>query len=550
MKKMKILATFLVAILLITAMPTSIVQAETTTSASLIVSNDPASSGLSIKDKTYNLYEIFSATTVVSSDDGEDDNIEYTLNTVYYGFFNEILSSSYDETDDGTFTHEATAYIDGLETTEELQAFVTSLRDYIVDEENSITFDYSTSKYYISSDVEYVTAEGVELGYYLVLDTDALSDTGTTVTVTNGSLANIPGRAGDGSVTADVTISLKGSQPTLEKEIYHNDLDDWDDVADYSIGDTVEFLITATIPSDVSAYTDYTYTITDNLSEGLTYDSGSLKVYTSSTLDENSEVKTYYSLHTNSSDYTFRLDFEMMNIKKDFPSGEVMYIYYTATVTEDAAIYGDGYEQNTAKLEYSNNPYDSTSTGTVDDTVYGYTFALDVIKTAGDGTTPLSGAKFALYEVTTSDAGEKRTQIYLASNGADGDVDVYYVSNGDTSSGGGVIITSSYGTFTIEGLDDAKNYVLVETEAPERYNAAAEISFTISATYEKDSSSGVMIPTVSATNVGDGLSITVINTSASLLPSTGGIGTTIVMMGGGSLMLLACVLLVFKKKRA
>lgn len=96
-------------------------------------------------------------------------------------------------------------------------------------------------------------------GYYLVVD--ATENNG--VDKANSALIlNVSG-------TTDVTP--KRTKPTLTKQIKHNESDTWGDVGDNAIGDDVEFKITTTIPSDVSAYDKYTYTVRDQLSEGFTF---------------------------------------------------------------------------------------------------------------------------------------------------------------------------------------------------------------------------------------------------------------------------------------
>ncbi|MFI3206664.1 MAG: isopeptide-forming domain-containing fimbrial protein, partial [Clostridia bacterium] len=431
-----------------------------------------------------------------------------------------------------------------------------------------------SSSYSITgSSSETLTAVDVDLGYYVVFDSLAIDgEVSETDAVTNGSLVTIPGRATDGSLTDDVTISLKGNMPEIEKEIWHNDLTNvsgdnsptlgttgsWDEVADYQIGDTVEFRLTVTIPSDLKAYDDYDYTIIDTLSDGLEFNND-IKIYVDSELitqvDGQLHKTTYGDLTDESSenDYTFKMDFDMINIKEGYPSQKVFYVYYTATVLEDTNIYTD-YEQNNAVLEFSNNPYDSTSYGKSEDDVYGYTFEIDITKTKGDGVTALADATFALYETTTVDNILTYHQIYLAkSTDNDLEVDTFYPSTGSASDTegnyAGVITTGDTGKFAITGLDDATEYVLVELDAPEGFNIADPVMINIKATYA-DNDKGIPTPSLTVSGSTDSLDITIINTSANLLPETGGIGTTVFTITGIVIMLgaLAILFLIKTKK--
>src|SRR5699024_849816 len=70
-------------------------------------------------------------------------------------------------------------------------------------------------------------------------------------------------------------------------------------------------------------------------------------------------------------------------------------VEYEATLL-DAANIGQNGNDNTAHLEFSNDPYDAESTSdTVEDTVTVFTYQLQVDKTDSSGT-PLSGANFTL----------------------------------------------------------------------------------------------------------------------------------------------------------
>lgn len=591
MKKTKILANLLVLIVLISTITATLASADdvstVSTSANLIVENTISSTGITLKDKTYNLYQVFSAVVTETATEDDEEAIEYTVNVNFVEFFEQQTGVSYPDSDDydsetgfnedgvsydnavAAFNYAATEYVNTFSsklegTTETEEALVSLLREYIIEQDLAAT--QTTAHYTLSgNDYETLTAVDVELGYYVIFDSLAISgEVGETDAVTNGSLATIPGRGSDGEIDNDVTIQLKGSAPQIDKDIWHNDIANangdnspasgtsgsWDDVADYEIGDTVEFRLTVDIPSDVSAYTDYVYTITDTLSDGLSFNND-ITIYTDAALN-NSVTGNLHTISYPSSedDFTFQLSLDIMGIKNSDPTVEVLYIYYTADVTEDANLYTD-YEQNEVELVFSNNPYDDESFGKDSDIVYGYTFEIDVFKTKGDGITALEDAKFALYEVIVSTDGTTHyEQIYLAQDTEDAlEVPTYYPSVGTASDIAGIIITDENGKFNIVGLDDAKTYALVEIEAPAGYNIADPVLFKIQADYTT-TTTGIPTPTLTVTGNTTSLDITVINTSASLLPETGGIGTTVFMVAGGSMMVVALALLVIRRKRA
>ena len=95
----------------------------------------------------------------------------------------------------------------------------------------------------------------------------------------------------------------------------------------------------------------------------------------------------------------------------------------------------------------------------------------------------------------------------------------------------------------------------METTVPSGYNKAADITFTIECAEptEVKSASDKAVWSTSSDKIdtdGSEFTGTVENKTGTLLPETGGIGTTIFYVVGGLLMLAAFVLLVSKKRMA
>lgn len=558
MRRTKLTASLLAIMMLVMSM-SSLVSATTMTSTGnqVIITNIQANTGVSIASKVFNLYRVFDV-EVIQEDDADGDSLEYTVNSEFEAFFDKVITPKADysvtlseEVIQSAYDYAAYEYIDSCEDPQDVVAL---LRAYVLSDEFKGSLITSTSSYQ-STDVsgtmvQSVYSGSVADGYYLIIDSEATDDDSGLVPA--GSLVTVPGRGTDGHLDEDVTIAMKGSMPTIEKEVFHDDAGVWDSVADYQIGDTVEYQITATVPEDLSGYTDdneYTYIITDILSSGIDLNDDSFKITTST----GTEVKGYHEMTisypddgTGTTKIVFEFDMLAISALEAFKTDSTFSIYYTGVVTEDAQIATD-YESNEVTLEYSNDPY-SDSTTTITDKVYTYTFDLSILKTAGDGTTALKDAKFALYSVGSDGV---VTQVYLENESGTTN---YYPATGSASdvSGtyAGIITTDSTGEFTISGLNDGFEYILKEIEAPEGYNVAAPIYFEITAVYTEVDG---ITPSLS-TSVTGGLSITtsgldgkVINTSASLLPETGGMGTTLFMIIGATMMFGAAVILVVKR---
>lgn len=364
-------------------------------------------------------------------------------------------------------------------------------------------------------------------GYYLIKDKDNTvpgADTYTTYIV---------------QVVGDVTITPKSNVPSFEKKVKDtNDTtgatSDWQDSADYDIGDEVPFKLEGTVASNYADYKTYYFAFHDQAEDGLTFNKDSVKVYVDTT-----EINTGYKVVTSTTDGdTFDVVFDNLKNIADVKANSKITVEYTATLNEKALLGNQG-NVNTAHLEFSNNPNKVHSgsgkpeTGnTPDDSVIVFTYQVVVNKTKANGDA-LSGAEFTLEKVL-----EDGTQKTVA-----------VVKNADGT------------TFTFKGLDDG-DYILTETVTPATYNTIEPIKFTVTADHKitwngeardailtslsGNTASGKITFTASADK--SELTTDVVNQSGATLPGTGGIGTTIFYVIGGLLMAAAAVLLITKKR--
>jgi fimbrial isopeptide formation D2 family protein/LPXTG-motif cell wall-anchored protein len=309
-----------------------------------------------------------------------------------------------------------------------------------------------------------------------------------------------------------------------------------------AIGDTAYFKINAYAPKYAGDKLVAAYTFTDTLADGFTYNDD-LKV----TLNGN-ELTSGYTVNANGQTITIVVNAGSID---NYPVEAHLSITYSATVDEDAVydnantvsmnwtVYpnGDNGDPDPSKPPYDpNDPTDPENPGKdptdpskpTDSKTDTYVFGFNVQKykeEAKEGN-ELTGAKFKLYDAAT-DGNE--IPVVKVSDG------VYRVA---VEGEAGVEIEA--GAAKIFGLD-AKTYYLEETEAPEGYNILTERkpveikADTETVDYVDDN--GILNSTID-----------VINNAGTLLPSTGGMGTTLFYVIGGLLVVAAAVLLITKKR--
>lgn len=398
---------------------------------------------------------------------------------------------------------------------------------------------------------------GLADGYYLIKD------------VTNLDGKDDANSAWIIQVAGTVTnLAIKNAKPSVDKQIHDEPADaetghtdtGWGESADHAINESFQFKLTATIPadSDLTAYETYKLMFTDTMSAGVTFES-----IESVTVGGTAIATTAYTANKVGSSpaaapangdagisWTLSIDdiIPLIPTGKTLGSDEIVVeVIYNAHLNENAIIStasGNDLEvnNNKVKLTYSNNP-DNTGAGTSktgetpEDFAWCFTYEVDNTKykvSAADGN-ELPGAGFTLY----SDS-EKTTAIKLIDN-SDG---TYTVADQNATSGTITQMTSNAdGIFNIKGLD-AGTYYLSETLVPTDYNAAADITITITATHVENSGGTAANLTLG----GDNRANQVVDTKNNSLPSTGGMGTTLFILGGGVTAACVGIYLVSKKR--
>lgn len=413
--------------------------------------------------------------------------------------------------------------------------------------------------------------EGLPAGYYLVKDSLQADDNQTGQVLSDYIV----------QVLGNVTMDPKDSGiPTLEKKVaerskYQKDEGYgmyYNDVADWNIGDSVPFKLIASIPDNIESYDEYKFVFHDTLSNAFTLNQDSIKVFVAETTAANVEQfepqdADLYQVAVDGQSFTLTIpDINPLDAHGN-PANYVI-ITYSATLNENADIGLNGNE-NTAYLEFSNDPNGDGLGRTTEDTVIVFTYGLDGTKVDGKTQAALQNAKFVLLNGAKTEAamvenGKVKGWVKVATEAAAGDVQMpgtyeeWVERYGDQN----VILTSAAdGTFKIAGLDDG-TYFLREIQAPNGYNLLEEdVQLVITATTANGQAwnSGIAADALRGLTiaVNDGepqpgntetgvVNVTVENNQGATLPETGGMGTTLFYIIGGLLVVGAGILLVVR----
>lgn len=324
-----------------------------------------------------------------------------------------------------------------------------------------------------------------------------------------------------------VTIQEKNGVPSVEKKVQEDSTSVWGDNNTADIGQTVNFQTTITAQSGAQ-----NYVLHDKMDAELTFGINSVQVKLKKNGEEtDNEVETSkYEVKNSgledSNPCTFHVEF-----KKEFcdtlKADDKIIVTYSATLDDDAV----------PKTEYKNETW--LKYGDNNETNHGVTktktFELPVFKYTKDGTDEkaLAGATFTL---SKNQNGTDPINLVKTSaeNAAEG---TYRVARtGET--GVTTVTTPSSGKFTIKGLD-ADTYYLTETKQPDGYN---KLSAPIKVVIAENGNITIGTDTTVVTEV------KVLNNTGTILPSTGGNGTSLIYFLGAVLALVSGVVLITKQR--
>lgn len=540
-----------------------------------------------VAGKTLDLYQIFTATK-------NGDNVAYTLNSAYEGFFQSKISGASKLTGEA-LSEKAYDYVktqvgpDGSNGA----AFAKDIMGWILGNTATVEATHTT----VTTTDTTTVINNLDYGYYVVYPLGATDTSAAPGEQDYTSVASLV------SVTGDAIVNMKSNYPTVDKKIipaqsgsgitvgaivdgswegkHQLELDDENDpedtiaphgaadekkAGDFGIGDTITYQLTSKVP-DMTGYNSYTFKFSDTLSKGLDLKEVlSVKVGNTTLKAGKTGTNTYALTYDETSrNLTVTLN-DFYNSYKNH-TGETITVVYTATLNKDAVI-GMNPNTNKAVVEYSNNPT-TGGTGTSEPSIVDvHTFDFTIYKyylkdqNNKEDKTALANAEFELYKAnTTGDAADTNAKINIVDEGKG----VYRQATADEAKVTGFtsakIVSDADGKVLVKGLV-AGTYYLRETKAPEGYNKLlSDIKVEIKANYDETTGkltsysvdytyNGTKTPGNAITSKDNSPEVPVENKTGAQLPSTGSKGALMVTLAGIVLFGALTASKAFGKKKA
>ena len=302
------------------------------------------------------------------------------------------------------------------------------------------------------------------------------------------------------------------------------------DTGTVQIGDTVSFSITFTATNYVTSNTTdgnqivtatiepvTQYTVTDTM-DGYTYVPNTLKVIVGGT--EVTGITPTVVNETDSADGSLTFDIPWTDT-----NGTLYNYSEPVTITYDATVNGFGYLDSyflnhVNEVTVTNNTGKETLSGSSSSV---RSYPLIITKRADTETgTLLTGAQFELYR-----DGET-TALYVLKIDETPETIIYRIAFSDEDGAAQTIDMTYHSSARIEGLRGDDGYSIKEIKAPDGYNKLDD-------------------PQTFVQNRGESRQ-TVVTLSGPVLPSTGGMGTTLFYILGGLMVVVALVVLVTNKR--
>lgn len=318
-------------------------------------------------------------------------------------------------------------------------------------------------------------------GYYLI---DVTSNNGYSYSPMvvfvryDGANTAVAYGTADGTTSGDTKEGITEIQAkradaiTIEKKVKRNNGTGWHDTKAVQTGDEVTFRVALTYPT-YEENVDPHATLHDTLTNLKVSDVSAIALYADEDLttiipdglvSDSTTVDTYDD-QKNTQSIEALIDWD--KVRAAVTTGNKVYIGYTATVMQQAAITGEAC--NEAYVTYLTSASSAvTPAQTPTDETNLYSFQFDLKKVKADGAAALAGAQFKVYTKGTSDSGTETLLNFVK-------VDDGYVLVSAANDGTTTVLDASFGDSANElklyGLDPFQYYYVEEVTTPKGYAA-------------------------------------------------------------------------------
>lgn len=490
MKLIKKIAAIMFAFIMVFTLSSNVNAEETKGTGKIIINQ-------AVDKAEYKIYKLLT----LESCDKINNIYSYKIDSKWVNFFEQKdIKNTYVATENGYVTK----WIgDGTENETRMQEFTKKALEYAKNPANGITATNTKN-----AEGDSVTFDNLGLGYYLV---DSSSGALCGLTTTDN----------------EIIIKEKNKAPTVKKEgKFDTDANYKSNSLYAEILENINFKISFTVTKGVE-----NYVLHDIAENGISIKLDTIKV----AVNGKDKAKNEYTLTRNPNDKcTFDIDFK--NILKEDDQVSVTYDGY---LNSDAKIFDLSQADTTGNVNKTYLTYGHSNKSN-ESKLNIYTYSMPVFKYTSETDTTEKGLGDVEFKLSKDKNGENSLSFLKGNSKTDDSgntIDVYTLVSENTEGSTQVIKTSKSGYFTLNGLHG--DYYLTETKALPGYNS-------LDKPIRVKVGDGGLINVDSETK--SSLIVKVLNNKGSLLPSTGGMGTTLIYLIGAALVLGSGIVLANKKR--
>ncbi len=275
-------------------------------------------------------------------------------------------------------------------------------------------------------------------------------------------------------------VTVYNYAPDVDKDVKDRVKGEYQQGADYAVGDTIEYKVKVVIPANIGKLKNFFLTDTPT---NLTDKTDSIKFYSDANCTT-AITSTDILIGTDGiAAYEtdgFKITFDTTKLNDKLYAGKTIYIKYNAELKKEAAVTTTEGNHNTIDLTYSKKTStDNTGTETktdwnkIEDTAVVYTFQIDITKTDGSKNA-LNGVEFDLYDEVAKGTADTLTEEQAKALGFTNTSVAYKKVDHGVTAGSGELTFKGLSNSSTNVAGGTNRYWLVETKTVNGYNLLAK----------------------------------------------------------------------------